>query len=141
MPIAAWSSIRTASTICSPSASSTRSPETTTGEGEMRSVAAAGRKVQASLRWATCREAFLPKGIKLNRSSKHYEKDAPSLFKRDAGYPAKRPWFPYALNGNYQEIIPSAAEGYPYPMKALFTYWNAMAVQYAGPAQDLRGLR
>ena len=72
------------------------------------------------------------KGIKLNRTGKFYEKDAPSLFKRDGGYPAKRPWFPYALHGNYQEIIPSAADGYPYPIKALFTYWNAWP--YSTPA-------
>jgi anaerobic selenocysteine-containing dehydrogenase len=73
-----------------------------------------------------------PKGIKLNRTVKHYEKDAPSLFKRDGGYPARRPWFPWATHGNYQEVIPSAAEGYPYPIKALFTYWNAWP--YSTPA-------
>ncbi len=73
-----------------------------------------------------------PKGIKLNRTGKYYEKDGPSLFKRDGGYPAKRPWFPYATHGNYQEVIPSAAEGYPYPLKALFTYWNAWP--YSTPA-------
>lgn len=73
-----------------------------------------------------------PKGLKLNRTVKQYEKDAPSLFKRDGGYPAKRPWFPYATHGNYQEVIPSAAEGYPYPLKALFTYWNAWP--YSTPA-------
>ncbi len=73
-----------------------------------------------------------PKGIKLNRTGKHYEKDGPSLFKRDGGYPAKRPWFPWAGHGNYQEVIPSAADGYPYPLKALFTYWNAWP--YSTPA-------
>ncbi len=73
-----------------------------------------------------------PKGLKLNRTGKQYEKDAPSFFKRDGGYPAKRPWFPYATHGNYQEVIPSAAEGYPYPLKALFTYWNAWP--YSTPA-------
>jgi tetrathionate reductase subunit A len=73
-----------------------------------------------------------PKGLKLNRTVKHYERDAPSLFKRDGGYPAKRPWFPFATHGNYQEVIPSAAEGYPYPLKALFTYWNAWP--YSTPA-------
>lgn len=73
-----------------------------------------------------------PKGIKLNRTVKHYEKDAPNLFKRDGGYPAKRPWFPYATHGNYQEVIPSAAQGYPYPIKALITYWNAWP--YSTPA-------
>ncbi len=73
-----------------------------------------------------------PKGIKLNRTGKQYEKDAPSLFKRDGGYPAKRPWFPYATHGNYQEVVPSGADGYPYPIKALFTYWNAWP--YSTPA-------
>ncbi len=73
-----------------------------------------------------------PKGIKLNRTGKHYEKDGLNLFKRDGGYPAKRPWFPWAGHGNYQEVIPSAAEGYPYPIKALFTYWNAWP--YSTPA-------
>ncbi len=73
-----------------------------------------------------------PKGIRLNRVVKHYEKDAPALFKRDGGYPAKRPWFPFATHGNYQEVIPSAAEGYPYPIKALITYWNGWP--YSTPA-------
>lgn len=72
------------------------------------------------------------RGIKLNRTVKQYEKDAPNLFKRDGGYPARRPWFPYATHGNYQEVIPSAAEGYPYPIKALITYWNAWP--YSTPA-------
>ncbi|MBI3121366.1 MAG: molybdopterin-dependent oxidoreductase, partial [candidate division NC10 bacterium] len=72
------------------------------------------------------------KGIKLNRTVKQYEKDGPNLFKRDGGYPAKRPWFPYATHGNYQEVIPSAADGYPYPIKALITYWNAWP--YSTPA-------
>ncbi len=73
-----------------------------------------------------------PKGIRVNRVLKHYEKDAPSLFKRDGGYPARRPWFPFGLNGNYQEVIPSASEAYPYPIKALITYWNAWP--YSTPA-------
>ncbi len=72
------------------------------------------------------------KGIPINRAKKNYEKDAPNIFARDGGYPAKRPWFPYALHGNYQEVIPSAADGYPYPLKALITYWNAWP--YSTPA-------
>lgn len=47
-------------------------------------------------------------------------------------YPAQRPWFPYGRNGNYQEIIPSIAAGYPYPCKVLITYWNAFP--YSVPA-------
>ncbi|MBI4013194.1 MAG: molybdopterin-dependent oxidoreductase [Candidatus Rokubacteria bacterium] len=73
-----------------------------------------------------------PKGIRLNRTGKQYKKDAPSLFERDGGYPARRPWFPWATHGNYQEVVPSAAEGYPYPIKALITYWNAWP--YSTPA-------
>ncbi|NOY99658.1 MAG: molybdopterin-dependent oxidoreductase [Chloroflexi bacterium] len=57
-------------------------------------------------------------GVTLTREKWHYEKS--TLFQRD-GYPAKRPWFPYTGNV-YQEIIPSAAAGYPYPIKALFLH-------------------
>lgn len=60
--------------------------------------------------------AYAPWGIKTDRSQIAYE--ATSLFKRD-GYPAKRPWFPLA-NKIIHDVIPSAAEGYPYPIKALF---------------------
>lgn len=57
-------------------------------------------------------------GIPLVRNKFPYEKT--SLFKRD-GYPAKRPWFNYSAN-NVQEALPSAADGYPYPIKALFIH-------------------
>ena len=57
-------------------------------------------------------------GVTLTREKWHYEKS--TLFKRD-GYPAKRPWFPYTGNV-YQEIIPSAASGYPYSIKALYLH-------------------
>ncbi len=35
----------------------------------------------------------------------------------------KRPWFPHSKYGVWQEVFPSIAEGYPYPIKALFSYW------------------
>ncbi|MBI4875657.1 MAG: molybdopterin-dependent oxidoreductase [Acidobacteria bacterium] len=73
-----------------------------------------------------------PKGIPLTRWGKKYDVDAPNLFKRD-GYPARRPWFPFATLGNYQEVVPSIFDGYPYPLKALFTYWNAWP--YSTPGQ------
>jgi anaerobic selenocysteine-containing dehydrogenase len=57
-------------------------------------------------------------GIPLVRNKVAYEKT--TLFQRD-GYPAKRPWFQYSGN-NIQEALPSAAEGYPYPIKALFIH-------------------
>ena len=64
-----------------------------------------------------------PNGIPINRVGKEYEGDAPNLFAAD-GYPAKRPWFPFAGFGNYQEVIPSIGDQYPYACKALLTYWN-----------------
>lgn len=72
-----------------------------------------------------------PQGVRIDRTKKKYETDGRSFFERD-GYPAKRPWFPFGLNGNYQEVIPSAADGYPYPAKAIITYWNAWP--YSTPA-------
>ncbi len=67
-------------------------------------------------------------GVTLTREKWHYEKS--TLFKRD-GYPAKRPWFPYTGNV-YQEIIPSAASGYPYPIKALYMHKGTPG--FAAPA-------
>lgn len=55
-------------------------------------------------------------GHKITREKSHYEKS--TLFQ---GYPAKRPWFPFTSNV-YQEIIPSAADGYPYPAKILWIH-------------------
>ncbi len=56
-------------------------------------------------------------GHKLTREGSNYEDS--TLF-REYGYPAKRPWFPHTGNV-YQEIIPSAQDGYPYNIKALLT--------------------
>jgi anaerobic selenocysteine-containing dehydrogenase len=50
----------------------------------------------------------------------------------DNTYPAKRPWFKFGTHGNYQEVIPSIADQYPYPCKVLITYWNAWP--YSTPA-------
>jgi anaerobic selenocysteine-containing dehydrogenase len=62
-------------------------------------------------------------GIRIDRAKKFYTpEEAGSLF---ADYPAPRPWFPFGTHGNYQEVIPSIEDGYPYPLKALITYWNA----------------
>ena len=71
-------------------------------------------------------------GVRIDRTKgKRYETNGKSFFDRD-GYPAKRPWFPYATHGNFQEVIPSAADGYPYGAKAIITYWNAWP--YSTPA-------
>jgi tetrathionate reductase subunit A len=67
-------------------------------------------------------------GTILTREKSAYEE---SMLFRKEGYPAKRPWFPYTSNV-YQEIIPSAGDGYPYPIKALFLHMGTPV--YASPA-------
>ena len=65
-------------------------------------------------------------GISSIRHGLDYEKT--TLFD---GYPAKRNWYPLSSD-IYEEIIPSIADGYPYPIKALFLYMGAPT--YALPA-------
>jgi tetrathionate reductase subunit A len=77
--------------------------------------------------------ALTPFGVKLTREgSGPYESS--TLFKRD-GYPAKRPWFPFT-GDIYQEIIPSAAAAYPYPIKILWLHYGTPA--RAAPAGHLQ---
>ncbi|MDE3102718.1 MAG: molybdopterin-dependent oxidoreductase [Chloroflexota bacterium] len=70
-------------------------------------------------------------GVKLNReASGSYESS--TLF---SGYPAKRPWYP--LTGDvYQEVIPAAYAGYPYPIKMLWLHYGTPAL--AAPAGHLQ---
>ena len=67
-----------------------------------------------------------PFGIDIIRTNTKYEES--TIFK---GYPAARQWYPLASD-IYQEVIPSGATGYPYPIKALFLYMGTPA--YALPA-------
>ncbi|GIW27184.1 MAG: molybdopterin oxidoreductase [Meiothermus sp.] len=67
-----------------------------------------------------------PFGISIIRHGIKYENT--TLFE---GYPAKRPWY-YNASDVYQEVLPSAAQGYPYPIKILFHYMGSPA--YALPA-------
>ncbi|MBI4904908.1 MAG: molybdopterin-dependent oxidoreductase [Acidobacteria bacterium] len=67
-----------------------------------------------------------PFGIDIIRGGASYEKS--TIF---SGYPAKRPWYPLASDV-YQEVIPSAGDAYPYPIKALFLYQGSPV--YALPA-------
>ena len=77
--------------------------------------------------------ALSPFGVKLTReSSGPYETS--TLFAKD-GYPAKRPWFPFT-NDVYQEIIPAAYAGYPYPVKILWLHYGTPAL--ATPAGHLQ---
>jgi len=70
--------------------------------------------------------AIPPIGISSIRHNVDYEKT--TLF---AGYPAKRNWYPLASDV-YQEVLPSIADAYPYPVKILFLYMAAPT--YALPA-------
>jgi tetrathionate reductase subunit A len=55
-------------------------------------------------------------GVPITREKSIYEQS--TIFTRD-GYPAKRRWSQFAGNSTH-EVIPSAYEAYPYPLKALF---------------------
>lgn len=48
------------------------------------------------------------------------------------GYPARRPWFPQASHGNFQELVPSIDDAYPYAARVLITYWNAWPYSVPG---------
>lgn len=65
-------------------------------------------------------------GISLIRHEVPYE--STTIF---AGYPAKRNWYPLASDV-YEEIFPSIADAYPYPMKAMLLYMGTPG--YALPA-------
>ncbi len=75
-------------------------------------------------------------GVTLTREKWRYEQS--TLFKRD-GYPAKRLWFPYTGNV-YQEIIPSAAAGYPYSIKALWLHKGTPGFSPPGPNPTLQAI-
>ncbi len=64
--------------------------------------------------------ALAPFGISLIRHDVKFEDT--TLF--DGNYPAKRNWWPLASDV-YEEIIPSASDAYPYPIKAAFMYMGS----------------
>jgi len=66
-----------------------------------------------------------PFGLNILRHAKYEES---TIF---SGYPAKRPWHTHATDV-YQEILPSAGDAYPYPIKALLLYMGTPG--YALPA-------
>jgi tetrathionate reductase subunit A len=80
-------------------------------------------------------DANAPWGIPLTRGGVNYEDT--TLFDRDDGYPAKRPWFPVAPAQQTQEIYGSAADEYPYGIEALFIrpYSNNHVMAVAGGDQ------
>jgi anaerobic selenocysteine-containing dehydrogenase/Ni/Fe-hydrogenase subunit HybB-like protein len=72
-----------------------------------------------------------PFGISSIRHDASYEKS--TIF---ADYPAKRPWYPIASDV-YQEIIPSIADAYPYPIKALFLYMGTPVYALPGGHKNI----
>jgi anaerobic selenocysteine-containing dehydrogenase len=70
--------------------------------------------------------ALKPFGISSIRHDTKYEDS--TIF---AGYPAKRPWYPFASDV-YEEIVPSIGDAYPYPVKALITYMAAAPYSLPG---------
>lgn len=70
--------------------------------------------------------ALAPFGLSLIRHDVKYEDT--TIF---AGYPAKRNWYPLASDV-YEEIIPSAGDAYPYPIKAAFMYMGSPVYSLPG---------
>jgi anaerobic selenocysteine-containing dehydrogenase len=73
-------------------------------------------------------------GVRIDRAKTFYnQNEAGPLF---TGYPAKRPWFPFATHGNYQEVIPSIQDGYPYA-PALRRVWEQTMAERVGDEYKL----
>ncbi|MCS7219487.1 MAG: molybdopterin-dependent oxidoreductase [Thermus sp.] len=75
-----------------------------------------------------------PFGISLIRHEVKYEDT--TLFQ---GFPARRPWYPHASDV-YQEILPSAAQGYPYPVQILFHYMGSPAYALPGGGEQIQAM-
>lgn len=76
--------------------------------------------------------ALAPFGLSLIRHDVKYEDTTIFMETPEAErYPAKRNWYPLASD-IYQEIIPSAGDAYPYPIKAAFMYMGSAV--YSLPA-------
>lgn len=82
-------------------------------------------------------QAMKPFGVTITREKAAYEQS--TLFAEN-GYPAKRPWYPLSQD-LYHEIIPSAAEGYPYPLKCLWLHKGTPAYASPGGGELIKILR
>lgn len=76
-------------------------------------------------------------GIPIAREKSVYEKS--SLFAKD-GYPAKRPWFVFG-NNLIHEVLPSAADQYPYGIKALFIHRTSPIMSAPGGGKHVEILK
>jgi len=72
------------------------------------------------------------RGPQLTRVKSYFDSTMASALGERLDRPTRRPWFPFAYNGNFQEIIPSIEDRYPYPAGALLSYWNNLP--YSSPA-------
>jgi len=78
-------------------------------------------------------------GVSMTREGLKYEES--TLFARDNGYPAKRPWYPLAKE-MYQDAIPAAEAGYPYSLKAMWLHMGTPVYSVpGGPVVQSRILR
>ena len=77
-----------------------------------------GGKTAGQLKLMTVAGAYSSGGPRLDRAKADFAK-----YKgKNEAYP-KRPWFPLAKNGVWQELIPSIGDMYPYKCEVLFSYW------------------
>ena len=76
-------------------------------------------------------------GAKMSREGMKYE--STTLFD-SGGYPATRPWYPFASE-MYHDVIPAAEAGYPYPVKALWLHNGSPGYSVPGAAEQIRILR
>jgi anaerobic selenocysteine-containing dehydrogenase len=89
------------------------------------------------------KEDFVPGKVKavgmpIERHKKRYEET--TEFKKN-GYPAKRPWFPFANDHVYQEVFPSIAAQYPYQIKCLITHWNNVVYSAPGGIHQIEAVK
>ena len=76
--------------------------------------------------------ALVPFGLSLIRHDAKYEESTIYMnLPEDQHYPAKRNWYPLASDV-YEEIIPSAGDMYPYPIKAAFMYMGSPVYSLPG---------
>ena len=76
--------------------------------------------------------ALAPFGLSLIRHDAKYEESTIYMnLPEDQHYPAKRNWYPLASDV-YEEIIPSAGDMYPYPIKAAFMYMGSPVYSLPG---------
>jgi anaerobic selenocysteine-containing dehydrogenase len=76
-------------------------------------------------------------GVNVSREGLKY--DESTLFK-PAGYPAKRPWYPFAFE-MFHDVIPAAGAGYPYPVKLLWLHMGTPAYSIPGGGEQIKILK